>query len=167
MGRFNRGNLKIWGLKAKTWASVWILLMIILNISLIGIYAKNRIRVAEAQGAYNQISQARETLIETPTTEQQQIISYIKEVFGPSSSKAFQVLSCENKALNPNAFHDNEKWGQGLGRDWGVFQINDHWQGVSGRFLKNWKVNVEVAYQIYKESGYNFHLWTCGRRIGI
>lgn len=101
------------------------------------------------------------------TTEHQQIINYINEVFGKDAPKAFKLLTeCgENKALNPLAVNWNND--QYNSQDFGVFQINNHWQGVSGRFLKNWKVNIEVAHQIYTESGNNFHLWTGGRKCQI
>lgn len=101
-----------------------------------------------------------------PLTEHEQIVNYIYDVFGKDADKAFMVLSCENKGLNPNAIHDNEKWGQGKGKDYGIFQINDHWQRTQGKFLLNWKVNIEIAHQLYVENG-DFHLWTCGRQFGI
>lgn len=98
-------------------------------------------------------------------TEREQIELYIKQVFGKDSDKAFKVLKCENSSLNPNAVNTAGNYPAGS-KDIGVFQINDHWQAVQGKFLKNWKVNIEIAYQIFKENG-DFHLWTCGRRLGI
>lgn len=99
---------------------------------------------------------------------------YIKYVFGKDSDKAFLLLKgngtkdacAENRYLNPKAKNDNTEWG-GRGIDWGVFQINDSWQGVNPKFLLNWKVNIEVAHQLYVENGNSFKLWTCGKVYGI
>ena len=106
------------------------------------------------------------TQIFKPTTEQQQIKAYIKEVFGQYSDQAIAVASCESH-LNPKAKNDNTTWG-GVGRDWSVFQINDTYQGVTNKaFLTDWHVNVNMAWVIFKNAGYNWHLWTCGRNLGL
>lgn len=103
----------------------------------------------------------------TPTPdEHQEIRDYIIQVFRKDSDKAFKLLNCENHALNPKAMNDNTKWG-GVGRDWGVFQINDKWQGVSNvAFLTDYKINIDIAHNIYVRNG-DFHLWTCGRNLKI
>lgn len=101
-----------------------------------------------------------------PLTEHQQIVNYIEEVFGPDAPKAFTLLNCENHALNPLAINDNRTWG-GVGQDVGVMQINTIYQGVSVRYLENWKVNIQIGYQIYQASGNHFNLWTCGKELGI
>lgn len=103
----------------------------------------------------------------TPTpTEKEQIEAYIKEVFGEDADKAFLVTGCENKALNPNAVNTAGNFPIGS-RDIGVFQINEYWQRTQGKFLFNWKVNVEIAHQLFEENGKSFHLWTCGRKLGV
>lgn len=102
--------------------------------------------------------------IKNPSSEQEQIVMYIREVFGADSDKAFKLLSCENKRLNPNAININTD--SHRSRDLGVFQINEYWQRTQGKFLLNWKINIEVAHQLYVENG-DFHLWTCGRKFGI
>src|SRR6185312_8484633 len=56
-------------------------------------------------------------VLDHPTTEHDQIIAYIKQVFRKDSDKAFELLNCENHALNPLAINDNTIWG-GVGRDW-------------------------------------------------
>lgn len=105
--------------------------------------------------------------MEKPKTEREQIINYIHEVFGSESSRAFQLLECENKSLNPVAVHDNEKWGQGKGKDYGIFQINNYWQGVSNQtFLLDYKININIAYNIYHRTN-DFRMWTCGKKLGI
>jgi hypothetical protein len=96
----------------------------------------------------------------------QDIVSYIYEVFGPDANKAFLLLSCENSTLNPDTVNTFGNWPPGS-RDIGVFQINEYWQGVNGKFLFNWKVNVEIAHQLYVENGNQFNLWSCGKRLGI
>lgn len=98
---------------------------------------------------------------------------YIKYVFEEDADKAFLLLKgrgdgtcAENRYLDPNALNDNTEWG-GRGKDWGVFQINDSWQKVQSKFLLNYKVNIEIAHQLFEENGKSFKLWTCGKVYGI
>lgn len=99
--------------------------------------------------------------------EREEIASYIKEVFGVHADKAFQVLSCENASLNPEAVNTAGNYPEGS-RDIGVFQINEYWQGVSNsHFLFDWKINVLMAYNIFSRDGYSFKLWSCGKKLGI
>ena len=91
----------------------------------------------------------------------------IKDVFGEYSDKAFLLLSCENKSLNPKAHNDNTTWG-GVGQDLGVFQINTKWQKIENEnFLYDPAINIRVAYNIFSRDGFTFKLWTCGRQLGI
>lgn len=99
--------------------------------------------------------------------EQQLIENEVKEVFGKDYDKAKMVLDCENHARNPKAINDNTKWG-GKGKDWGIFQINDEWQGVTNKaFLTDYHINIRMAYNIFKSWGNNFQAWTCGKKFGI
>lgn len=117
-----------------------------------------------------QLAQAKENVVYIePTTVEE----YIKYVFEEDTSKAILLLQgkgegtcAENRYLNPSALNDNTAWG-GKGKDWGVFQINDSWQGVQGKFLLNYKVNIQIAHQLFEESGKSFKLWTCGKIYGI
>ncbi len=104
-------------------------------------------------------------VVAKPLTQHDQIVNYIHEVFKEDADKAFLVLSCENHALNPNAVNTAKNIPVGS-RDIGVFQINEYWQKVQGKFLFNWKVNIEVAHQLYEENG-SFKLWSCGKRLGV
>ena len=110
------------------------------------------------------------TVTPTPTpeiTEQDKIRAYIIEVFGTHSAKAFRLLSCENSTLDPrktNTYGNTPS----TSTDWGVFMINDHWQGVTNKaFLTDYKINIQMAWNIYSRDGYTFKLWTCGRKLGI
>lgn len=103
----------------------------------------------------------------TPATESYtKIASRIKKVFGPDSPKAFKLLSCENGLLNPDAVNTAGNFPLGS-RDIGVFQINEYWQKVNAKFLFNPDINILIAHQIYEESGKNFKMWSCGRKLGI
>lgn len=110
----------------------------------------------------------------TPTitpTMYDTIHSYIETVFGKDAPKAFKLLQSskchENGKLNPEAINDNTTWG-GKGQDIGVFQISNYWQGVTNKaFLTDYKINVNMAYNIYVRSGYSFKMWTCGKILGI
>lgn len=95
----------------------------------------------------------------------------IRAVFGEYADDAMRVLECENKGLNPKAVNDNTAWG-GVGRDHGIFQINDYWQGFrhggkATQFLHDPAINIRVAWRIFEDEGYSFAKWTCGRKLGI
>lgn len=96
----------------------------------------------------------------------QEVKELIEEVFGKHADKAFKVLSCENASLNPKAINTAGNTPKGS-RDMGVFQINEYWQGVNGKFLLDPELNVRIAWKIYKDNGYSFERWTCGRKLGI
>src|ERR1035437_8600897 len=99
------------------------------------------------------------TQIFKPTTEQQQIKAYIKEVFGDQADNAYKVLACENGRLNPKARGMNTNGTS----DVGIFQINSV-HGVPESYLKDWRTNVDIAYQIYKGSGWG--AWSCVTMYG-
>ena len=103
----------------------------------------------------------------TPVVSQSgEIAEYIRTVFRSDARKAFLLLSCENAKLNPSAVNTAGNSPAGS-RDIGVFQINEYWQGVQGKFLFNWKINVEIAHQLYMENGKSFKLWSCGKKLHI
>jgi len=121
------------------------------------VHAQTTIRVAAAAS----------TPAATPTpTEHDQIVGYIKQVFGTDSDKAFELLTSptchENRTLDPDAVNVNADGS----RDYSIFQIDDRWQGVQGKFLLNWKVNVLIAKQLFDES-HSFKMWTCGQALQI
>lgn len=100
----------------------------------------------------------------TPTPdEKQEIRDYIKTVFGKDSDKAFKLLKCENASLNPKAINTAGNFPEGS-RDIGVFQINEYWQDVNAKFLFDPKINVQIAYKIFKDDG-SFKMWSCSRKI--
>lgn len=100
-------------------------------------------------------------VFETPKNVEDEI----RLVFGEHADDALKVLKCENASLNPKAKNDNRPIG-GKGFDVGIFQINDHWQGVSNhRFLEDPSINIRIAWNIYKTNGYSFERWTCGRKL--
>ena len=103
---------------------------------------------------------------------------YIKEVFGEHADKAFLLLkgngvgSCaENRTLDQNAKNRNwikDKPGEYWSTDWGIFQINDHFHPVEELNLRtDFKANIDYAWRMYKNNGYSFERWTCGRIYGI
>ncbi len=97
-------------------------------------------------------------------TQEQRIRGEIQTVFGPDAPKAFRLLACENPSLNPSAVQVNADGS----RDVGLFQINNRWQGVSNEaFLRDYPINVRMAYSIYTRTGHSFRLWTCGRRLHL
>jgi|ERR1035437_10314498 hypothetical protein len=89
-----------------------------------------------------------------PVTEHQMIVNEIYTVFGKDAPDAFKVLSCENHALNPNAQNYNNNGTV----DIGIMQINSV-HNVPGKYLYDWRTNISVGYQIFKDSGWG--AWTC------
>lgn len=124
------------------------------------------IQVANAPKANAQVP-----FVGTPITEHEQIVAYIEKIFGKDAPKAFLLLhgngkcSGENGSLNPDAQNYNSDSIHSV--DIGVFQINNYWQKVQPKFLYNWKINIEIAHQLYKENGNKFNLWTGGKCQGI
>lgn len=167
-------------MKKKRYLPAFLLLKIYLCLVAVfiigGIYAKYNHKVvkqvhadyispipAGTSGTLTATQSATSTAIPTPT-EYDIISQEITQVFGQYAPQAFKVLSCENHALNPRAVNVNTDGSQ----DYGIFQINNHWQGVTNvTFLTDPDINIRMAWDIFKNSGYNWHLWTCGRNLGI
>lgn len=131
-------------------------------------------------------AQNNEVVVPTPTPTAELITevqndtpeSYIRKVFGEHADKAFLLLkgngagSCaENRTLDQNA--KNRNWikgkpGEYWSTDWGIFQINDHFHPVEELNLRtDFKANIDYAWRMYKNNGYSFERWTCGRIYGI
>lgn len=124
---------------------------------------------AMAQNTFNSIPATPSAKVE-PEVEKSPNYEAIKadiyHVFGKDADKAMLVLSCENKGLRPDAVnHNNDSI---KSTDYGIFQINDHWQGVTNvAFLKDPAINIRMAYRIYVNNGRSFERWTCGRKFGV
>ena len=97
------------------------------------------------------------------TEGKEDIIAYIKQVFGNEADNAFKILSCENKGLNPKAINHNRD----LSTDHGIFQINSiHLKGkAKGKDLNNYKDNIDVAKKIYDDRGWS--AWACSHMMGV
>lgn len=98
----------------------------------------------------------------------------IKKVFGEHYDKAMILLKgkgsgtcAENRGLDQKAVNDNTVWG-GVGKDHGVFQINDVYHPVKALNLDtDYKANIKYAWRMYVNDGHSFKRWTCGRQYGI
>jgi len=106
-------------------------------------------------------------------SEKDQIIAEIQRVFGEHSEKAFLLLlgkdnkSCaENRMLDKNAVNNNYNWG-GVGRDCGIFQISDYYHPYTCEQMKDWKLNINYAWRMFKNDNYHFSRWSCGKEYGI
>lgn len=166
--RLKTQTKRIKGLKVNTWRDIIVISFVVTIVTAVGMDRKPDVKIISPipVKAFAEAIPTPTPVIEIKTTEQQQIAEHIKEVFGEDADKAFKVLSCENKALRPDAVNTTGNSPAGS-RDIGVFQINEYWQKVNGRFLFNPKVNVEIAYQIFKESGNSFKMWSCGKRFEV
>lgn len=91
------------------------------------------------------------------------IEGYIRYKFGKHADRAFEVLSCENKTLNPNAINDNTTWG-GVGIDRGYWQINNVYHPhVSDWCASDVVCSTDYAFRMFVNDNYTFVRWTCGR----
>lgn len=95
----------------------------------------------------------------TPTPTVDPIEQEIKEVFGQYSDQAIKIAKCES-GMKEKATNDNTTWG-GIGRDKGPFQINDVYHPAADKFLYDYKVNVAMAYKIFRDAGNTFRPWVC------
>ena len=96
-------------------------------------------------------------------TQLEEMISYIVKTFEPEGSlvvfQALEVAQCESH-WNPQAYNYNTN----LTGDYGLFQINTvHIVRYGSGFMYDWKTNVDVAYKIYKSSGWN--PWVCWKLL--
>lgn len=107
----------------------------------------------------------------SPTPSHDTPEGYIKHKFGKHADKAFELLQgegcAENRQLDQSAVNDNRTWG-GVGRDVGIFQINDYYHPVVELNLEHdFKANIDYAWRMYKNDNYSFKRWTCGRAKGL
>ena len=109
-------------------------------------------------------------------TERDEIKNYIQSVFGSHTSQAMRLLTdpkChENLNLDPKIKHENKVDGKVSSIDYGLFQINGKWQGISHegkarQFLLDYKINTQIAWRLYEDNNYSFSAWSCGRALGI
>lgn len=84
---------------------------------------------------------------------QEEVAQKIRSVFGDAGEMAVAIARCES-GLRPNATGYNSN-----SIDQGVFQINSiHQAKYAGEDIYNLDVNLRVAYQIFKASGWG--AWT-------
>lgn len=158
---------EIFGLKKKAWLSILFLIILCAILEIPIILANEYQKKLDALSDSLSVRKVYAASFEEPQTQEEQIRAYIVEVFGANDAKkAFQLLKCENGRLNPNAVNTTGNTPAGS-RDIGVFQVNEFWQKTQGKFLFNWKINVEIAHQLYRENGNTFKLWSCGRNLSI
>ncbi len=157
------------GLRLNQWISIVLLLLIlvaVLNV-LLWIEAQRPVKLVDPRPlTVNVYTEDRDIKVEVKTPEQQEIADFIRATFGKDADKAFQVLSCENASLNPDAVNTAGNFPAGS-RDIGVFQVNSYWQDVNPKFLFDYKINVMIAKKIFDDSGRSFKMWSCGKRLGI
>jgi len=91
----------------------------------------------------------------------------IFNVFGKEHfDKAMIIVDCENKGQDPKAVNVNSD--KQKSKDFGIFQINNFWQEVGNeKFLFDPAINIRIAWRIFENDGYQFSLWTCGKKYKI
>ena len=142
-------GLLLWKLKKQLWRLAIVIFVVSVSLAALSIPVANAPK-ADAQMPNVALAQ---------TTQADEIKAYIKEVFGDQADNAYKVLACENGRLNPSARGMNTNGTS----DVGIFQINSV-HGVPEAYLKDWRTNVDIAYQIYKGSGWG--AWSCVTMYG-
>ncbi len=135
-------------------------------------------KVVEVEAVPTLVPTPTPTAIPTPTpkplTTYEIVDAEIKRVFGEHYDKAMIVLQgdgspgacAENRYLDPYAVNDNTSWG-GIGRDRGVFQINDVMHPLTDAQAFDYEQNIWYAWRMYRNDSFTFTRWTCGDFYGI
>ena len=102
-------------------------------------------------------------------TEKCLMISYLTEKFQDRADDAIHMIkACENNSFDPTRvsglnIQDNGR----RSYDVGLFQINvDENNKEEMERLKDWKYNIDRAYEKYHAKGDTFYFWTCGKVAG-
>ena len=90
------------------------------------------------------------------------IVGYIHYKFGDDAWKAFKVLDCENKGLNPYAINVNKNGSI----DRGYWQINTI-HPVTDACARDVKCSTDYAFRMYSNDDNTFIRWSCGKRLGL
>lgn len=95
--------------------------------------------------------------------EKHEILDYIVHKFGRDAADAITIVrKCENSKFDQKATNHNRNGSI----DYGIFQINDiHEPRFGDEFKTSWKANVDVAYEIFEERGWE--AWACSEVVGV
>ncbi|GHO45619.1 transglycosylase SLT domain-containing protein [Ktedonospora formicarum] len=89
------------------------------------------------------------------------VVSMIREVFGPYSGQAINIARCESQ-FNPGATNSTPIGGSHAA---GVFQIlyPSTWNGtpMAGSSPYDAYANIKAAYHIFQRDGYSWYEWQC------
>ena len=162
------------------WKSKYVVLILLILMAFIILAGRGwrlaEIKSVQASNAIQEVNKLKELgIVEYEKPQDNEIVGEIKRVFGKHYSKAMLVLrgngkgTCtENYHLNPKAVNTNKDGS----KDYGVFQINNKWHGFlkeskNDQMLKDFRVNIAVAYRLFEDSGYKFTLWSCGKANNV
>jgi len=79
---------------------------------------------------------------EKPKTQKEEIEEFGQFLFGEDWKLFKRIIACES-SWNVKAYN---------GKDTGLAQINQI-HGIPKRWLEDWRVNLSVAYRLFKEQG--------------
>lgn len=155
-------------------AALIIAFLIILEASIYKVYNNERNRRIQAESLVqeykignsvllNKVSnlekenkELKDMLNQKPTRND--VITYITKLWGANAKEALVVADCESDfdqskiGINKTSF------------DSGVFQINSvHIKRFGTDYLKSWTANIDTAYKIWQEQGWN--PWVCKPKV--
>lgn len=94
-------------------------------------------------------------------SNQADMISIIRQTFGPYSDQAIRIARCES-TFNPNA---TNSYAIGNSHAAGLFQIlyPSTWYGTSQAHNSPYdaSANAKAAYEIFQRDGYSWREWEC------
>lgn len=98
----------------------------------------------------------------TPTLEPEQVLveKEIRHVFGKHAEQALKVARCES-GLRPKVCNDGVNKNSTV--DCGTFQVNTVHK-IERKWLKNYQINIRVAYQLFEEGGYHWGHWYSSKK---
>lgn len=172
--RLNPTNKRLYGIRVKVWLTCLIVILMGVIFYTLGVGFQSLFAPRYVYAQTSIIAPSPTPIIENPTTEQEEIIAYVKEVFGRDSDKALSLLKgtdkChgENPSLRVDAVHVNND----SSKDYGLFQWNDYWNGFNkpvnnARYLFDYKIATNLTYRKFINDGHSFREWTSGKCQGI
>jgi len=148
------------GLKFDTYISVLELIIFILFIAIAGKMFQPKIISPISD---NPVFAFDPTPSPVPLPTRENVVAYIAKKFSGEGQgvlkTALDISFCES-GWRPDAFHINNN----KSTDHGPFQINSiHTKRYGSLFKTNWQENINVAYKIYKQQGWN--PWVCYAKV--
>lgn len=146
--------------RLRTWIGLILLIFLLLLIA-IGGGIRSQELLSPLPKNYVQVVKEVHAVEVVQYQEPEGVEEYVRYVFGDEADNALAVFRCES-GLRPDAYNPSNSNGS---TDTGIAQINSI-HGIREKWLKNYKINILVAKQLFDEHGH-WGPWVCARKLGI